>query len=123
MQPGHRRARQTAVSTSPPAVEAMVMAQRKPLTVVDAVHDELDAIAKLDADLARSGFAASALALAQALDDPENSATSKSMCARALLDALDRLRELAPEEKKDGKVDEISERRATRRRRAAAAAD
>jgi hypothetical protein len=98
----------------------MVMAKRQELTVVDAVHDELDQIAKLDPKLAVSGFAASAIALAQALDDPGNSATSKSMCARSMFDALDRLRELAPEEKRSSKVDEIGEHRAKRRRRAAA---
>jgi hypothetical protein len=100
----------------------MVMAKRDDLSVVDAVHRELDAIAKRDKDLARSGFAASALALAATLDDPKNSATSKSMCARSLLDALDRLRELAPdEEKKDG-LDELVARRAKKLSRGAKAA-
>lgn len=94
---------------------------QKPLTVVDALHEELAEIAKRDPKLARSGYAASAIALAQALDDPTSSSTSKSMCSRSFQEALDRLHELAPEEKRSSKVDEIGEHRAKRRRRAAAA--
>jgi hypothetical protein len=81
------------------------------LTVADAVERELARIAKLDKELARGPYAASILALARELDDPENSATSKSMCARSLLDTLDRLRELAPSEEKDDQVDELVNRR------------
>lgn len=97
--------------------------RRKPKTpTVAGVERDLAAIAKRDPELAKSGLAASALALAREMDD-DNSATSKSMCARALLDTLDRLRQLAPaKEEKDG-VDELSARRAARRqgkRRAAA---
>src|SRR4051794_21630964 len=91
-------------------------AARKPkaFKVVDAVQRDLAAIAKLDKDLARSGLAASALALAKELDNPENSATSKSMCARALTEQLDHLRELAPDEEKGDKLDDLSARRAAR---------
>jgi hypothetical protein len=91
-------------------------AARKPKTfkVVDAVQRDLAAIAKLDKGLARSGLAASALALAKELDNPENSATSKSMCARALTEQLDHLRELAPDEEKGDKLDDLSARRAAR---------
>jgi len=96
---------------------------RKALTVVDAVQSELDQLAKRDKSLAVSGFAASALALARALDDPDNSATSKSMCARSLLDVLDRLRELAPTEEKDDQLDELVARRAKRLARGAKAAN
>lgn len=84
----------------------------QPLTVAVAVERDLKALG--DEDLAQSGLAASALALARALDDTGNSATSKSMCARSLLDTLDRLRELAPDKKEDDALDELRSRRAAR---------
>jgi hypothetical protein len=65
------------------------------VSVVAAVRRDL---ARLPEDLASGALAASALALASEMDD-RNSATSKSMCAKALLDTLNRLRELAPPER------------------------
>lgn len=66
-------------------------------------------------ELSESSLAESALALARELDS-DSSATSKSMCARAHLEILDRLRELAPpkERAKNG-IDELKEQRARRR--------
>lgn len=90
------------------------------LTVESATQADLDEIAKRDPSLARSGLAASALALAREMDD-DNSATSKSMCARALREALDRLRELAPAERKKDRLDELSTRREARLARSATA--
>lgn len=90
------------------------------LTVVDAVQRDLDAIAKQDAELARSALAASALALARAMDSDKVSATAKSMCARSLNDTLDRLYERAPEKPKE--KTELDDLRAKRRAREAAAA-
>lgn len=84
------------------------------LTVVDAVVRDLDEIAQTDAKLAGSALAASALALAREMDSP-NSATSKSMCARALLETLDRLRDLAPTEHEEDAIDELRSRRERRR--------
>lgn len=75
---------------------------------------DLDDIAQRNPRLATSGLAASALALAAELDNP-NSATSKSMCARALLETQDRLRELCPPDQEEDEVDELAARRATRR--------
>lgn len=95
-------------------------AEDEPLTVAAAVQADLDEIGQRDPALARSGLAASALSLAREMDD-KNSATSKSMCARALREALDRLRELAPAERKKDKVDELSTRRKARLARSAAA--
>lgn len=71
-------------------------------------------LALLPDELAQSGLAASARALARELDRP-NSATSKSMCARALHDALDRLRDLAPPRKTHDRLDEVNEKREQRR--------
>ena len=50
------------------------------MSVVDAVTRDLESLG----DLKDSALAASALELAAAVDAPDNSATSKSMCAREL---------------------------------------
>jgi len=84
------------------------------VSVVDAVERDLSTIRRLSPDLADSGLAASALVLAAELDSPGNSATSKSMCARALIEALERLRELAPAGDEEDKLDELGARRAAR---------
>jgi hypothetical protein len=84
-------------------------------SVVEAVQADLADLAKRDPDLARSSRAASALVLARELDSPRNSATSKSMCSKALSEAMDRLLELAPPEEEKGRLDEISAEREKRR--------
>jgi len=91
---------------------------------IDSVERDLAEIRKADKALAESAMAAVAVRLAYELEDPYNSATSKSMCAKALNDTLDRLRELAPEEEK-GKstLDEIAERRQARLEGKSAAAN
>jgi hypothetical protein len=81
--------------------------------VVDAVHRDL---ARMPEDLATSALAASALALAGEMDN-RNSATSKSMCAKALLDTLNRLRELSPPVRVE---DDLDRQRAKREARLAA---
>lgn len=83
-------------------------------SVTAAVTRDLDAFPD---ELANSALAASALALAREMDSP-NSATSKSMCAKALLETMDRLRSLAPVEEEADDLDELS--RARRARIAAA---
>lgn len=92
--------------------------------VVDAVKRDLQAIAQADAALAKSGLAATALALAAHLDAPTGcshfegiagvSPTAKSMCAGQLRDTLDRLRELMPKAAERDGLDDLSRRRATR---------
>lgn len=69
---------------------------------------------RLPDDLAESSLAESALALARELDDPENSATSKSMCAKAHLEVMTRLRELAPPEERKGQLHALKSGRADR---------
>jgi hypothetical protein len=88
------------------------MAKRtpKPKTVTEAVEKDLSA---MPANLSESGLALSAVELARQLDS-DSSATSKSMCARALHAALDRLRELAPPAREADAVDEITARRERR---------
>lgn len=85
------------------------------LTVAAAVQRDLDALGKRAPGLPLTALAASALELARQMDDPTNSATSKSMCAKALSETLDRLDDLAPAVKEGDRVDELADRRASRR--------
>ena len=79
--------------------------------------------AAVAADLARlkvkgaDGIAATALILARRID-AGMSATAFSMCAGRLIEALDRLRELAPPDEETDDLDELSARRTARLRRA-----
>lgn len=57
-------------------------------------------------------MAASVLALAARIDDPETSATAAAACARELRESLGRLRELAPAEVARDWVDDLAARRA-----------
>jgi hypothetical protein len=82
--------------------------------VSEAIARDLAGIAQRAPDLADSTLAATARALALELDHPFNSATSKSMCARALMDAMTQLRELTPEEDEQDGLDDLSTRRANR---------
>jgi hypothetical protein len=87
--------------------------------VIDATEAELKLIAKRNPGLAGSALAASAVALAYEIQNPYNSATSKSMCARELRETMAKLRELAPEADAEDGIDELGNRREARRRRAA----
>jgi hypothetical protein len=49
------------------------------------------------------------------MDASGNSATSKSMCAKALQDTLRELRELAPAARKEDAIDQLAKQRAKRR--------
>jgi hypothetical protein len=94
-----------------------------PVLAVDAVRRDLAVVAKTDKALSESALAATALLLAAEMDNPTNSATSKSMCAHQLRETMDRLRELVPEQKAEDRVDDLTARRAARHaaRRAATA--
>jgi RNA 3'-terminal phosphate cyclase len=84
-------------------------------TVVAAVQRDLAALRQVDAKLADSALAATALELAKQLDEGENSATSKSMCARTLQEIMKELRALAPAEREADGIDDLAARRASRR--------
>lgn len=84
------------------------------VSVVEAVQGELAELRKLSPELADGAVAASAVVLAAELDKPRNSATAKSMCARALREAMDRLRELAPADEKKDDLDDLTARRNAR---------
>ena len=90
------------------------------MSVLESVESDIAEIAKRDKALADSGLAALAKQLAKELDSTGNSATSKSMCAKALMEALEKLRQLAPAESANDRVDELAGRRAKRRARSAA---
>lgn len=85
------------------------------VSVQAAVERDLSTIATRDAGLAEGGIAAAALELARQLDDPDNSATSKAACSRALAEALAQLRGLVPPADAADRIDELSTRRAARR--------
>lgn len=66
-------------------------------------------------DAEASPEAALAVSLAKRIDDQGNSATSASMNAGKLLDALAAVRALAPPTRELDKIDELAEKRAGRR--------
>jgi hypothetical protein len=82
---------------------------------VDAVERDLADIRKRDPELAESALATAALRMAYELENPFNSATSKSQCAKALKEIVDRLRELAPEKEEEGEVEALKKQRDERR--------
>jgi hypothetical protein len=97
--------------------ESKKPAPRRAVGAVEkATRADIALIAATDPRLAASGLAATALALSRELDDAGNSATSKSMCAKALMDALDRLRELAPPQKEESELERKRRERSERRR-------
>ena len=80
-----------------------------------AVTSELEAAGAVE-----SSLGAAALSLARELDAPGNSATSKSMCAKALVDVLKELRALAPPPEQEDEIERARKRRADRLARQAA---
>lgn len=83
---------------------------------IKAVEEDLDLIRQRDPKVADSAIAAAALRMAHEIEDPYNSATSKSMCAKALQQAMDRLLELSPPgQEKKGRLYDIKADRAKRR--------
>jgi hypothetical protein len=86
------------------------------VSVAEAVEKDLKELGDLPAGA--SALAASALALASEMDSDANSATSKSMCAKALLETMDRLRAVVPDKRRD-RLDDLAGRREMRLRRSA----
>lgn len=85
------------------------------MTVVEAVEAELEKFG-----VTASALGAMALSLARELDVPGNSATSKSMCAKALVDVLREIRALAPPPELEDEIERARQRRSTRLARASA---
>ena len=90
-----------------------------PTRVVDATELEIASLAKREASISDTALAAAAIALAYQIDNPFNSATSKSMCARELRETMAKLRELAPVGEEPDGIDQLAGRRANRRSPAA----
>lgn len=84
------------------------------VSVVAGVRADIKRITVLAPDMAKSSLALSALALAALIDDPGNSATSRSMCARELRETLVALAAACPEVREADGVDELAGRRAAR---------
>jgi hypothetical protein len=89
---------------APARVEGVVM------SVVEALDEEL---LTLGDAAARSTLAATARSLAVELD-ADNSATSKSMCAKALADVMREVRALAPAKPEEDEVERARKRRVER---------
>lgn len=83
--------------------------------VIDAIDAELAELRERAPALAGSVLAAAARALAFELESPYNSLTSKAQATKELREDMDRLRELAPPERKRDKLDEVNEARERRR--------
>jgi thioredoxin-like negative regulator of GroEL len=86
--------------------------KRRPGPVETATKAEID---QMPERVRNGALAASALELARQMDAPGNSATSKSMCAKAHSDIVARLAEMAPPKREEDRIDELGARRATRR--------
>lgn len=85
-------------------------------SVVEAVRADVAALGQLPRGT--RALVAAALRLAEQLDG-EHSATSKSMCAKALVETMEHLREIAPVEDAGDAVDELTSRRDRRQAKAA----
>lgn len=90
------------------------LADSKLTRLIEAVERDIAELAKRDPGLADSALAATAVAMAYEIAHPFNSATSKSMCAKQLREALEELRDLAPDRPEEDGVDDLSKRRAKR---------
>jgi hypothetical protein len=78
------------------------------LSCVEALERDL---ARMPDHLATGTLAATAWAMAYAIDHETRSATAKSNCARVLADVMGELAKLAPAEETHDAVDEIAQRR------------
>jgi hypothetical protein len=95
------------------------LVEAAPSNVVEAAERDIAALRERDEELAGSALAASVIALAFQIEHPYNSATSKSMCARAMREAEDRLRTLGtPAEAEPDDLDKLRARREHRRQSA-----
>ena len=78
------------------------------MSVVEGVERELE---RLPRDLRESGLAAVARAMAERIDEGRG---SPSECGKVIIEALTKLRELAPPEEKKGQLHDIKSGRALR---------
>ena len=83
--------------------------------VVEAVERDLEAIRGLAPDLADGTLAAAARRLAEGLDNPKNSLTSRSIATRELRDTMTALRALMPLTEQEDDLARLRQRHADRR--------
>lgn len=87
----------------------------EPLVVLEGVLADLAKVAGRDPVLAAGALAGLAVAMAMEVENPFNSATSKSMCANTLRETMASIREQLPAEQEKDEIDELRERRQRRR--------
>ncbi len=85
-------------------------------STVAAVRGDLTRWSKRLPGIDKSAFAATAIVLAERIDDEMSSPTAVSNCARALAEILDRIVDLLPAEKTVGELDALRDARNKRRR-------
>lgn len=78
------------------------------MSAQELIRADLDALGALD------GLGAVALELAGEIDDPDNSATSKANCAKALQAIMGELRDRASRRTVGDSLDELKQRRRAR---------
>ncbi len=92
------------------------------VSVVEATERDLDAFEARLSGVKDSALAASALALAQRVDDPRTAATAFAMIAREHREHIEQLRGLLPPAEIKDKVSDLAAAREARRARAAGSA-
>lgn len=120
-----KRPARAAKPKTPPAEKPKTSAKRPARTPrKPAAPRELTNVERLKADLEEMGtipagavLAGTALTLARDLDNRKNSATSHAMCAKALIDVMAQLRELAPTKTRNDGIDKLRAKHDRRRSR------
>lgn len=79
------------------------------------VNRDIAKLQERDASVGETALAETARALARELGDPDNSATSKALCARALTETMEALAASLPPAKTTDAIDDLSARRDERR--------
>ena len=88
--------------------------------VLQGVNRNLREMEKRQSGVSRSALAEAARELAREMGDPDNSATSKALAARALMELLESLdSSLPPAEKEADSIDQVAAARERRRSGAA----
>ena len=121
-EPKPPRAKAKAKSAKGPAKSAPAKppARGWPTPTADAVRAELRELEKRARGISKGAVAATALAIANKLDDPETSASAAATCGRVILGALEQLRAQAPPAGKQAPIDKLRARRNASRARTSA---
>jgi hypothetical protein len=82
------------------------------VSVVAALQRELEGMPRM---VAEGALAAQALVMAAQLDDPEVSATAKSMCSKDLRETMAALRAVAPAKRETDGIDRLRDEVAAKR--------